>query len=38
VGVLVGHMHDGTPLPMAATIASMALVATIAFRLLNSRD
>lgn len=38
VGALVGHLHDGTPLPMAMTIASMALVATIAFRLLNSRD
>ncbi|MEY4679205.1 MAG: multidrug effflux MFS transporter [Alphaproteobacteria bacterium] len=38
VGALVGHLHDGTPLPMAATIAAMALAATISFRLLNSRD
>lgn len=37
VGALVGAMHDGTPLPMAATIAAMALVATVSFRLLNSR-
>jgi len=38
VGALVGWLHDGTPLPMAATIAAMALAATISFRLLNSRD
>ncbi|MFM8991035.1 MAG: Bcr/CflA family drug resistance efflux transporter, partial [Alphaproteobacteria bacterium] len=38
VGALVGRLHDGTPLPMAATIATMALVATVSFRLLNSRD
>jgi len=38
VGALVGWLHDGTPLPMAATIAAMALAATIAFHLLNSRD
>jgi len=38
VGALVGWLHDGTPLPMAATIAAMALAATISFHLLNSRD
>ncbi|WP_051340883.1 multidrug effflux MFS transporter [Azospirillum halopraeferens] len=27
VGILVGHLHDGTPVPMAAAIAVMALLA-----------
>ena len=37
IGLIVGHLHDGTALPMAATIASMALASTLAFRLLSSR-
>lgn len=37
VGLLVGHLHDGTALPMAATIATMGVVSALAFRALSSR-
>ncbi len=37
VGLVVGNLHDGTAVPMAAVIATMAVCSTLAFRLLSSR-
>ncbi|HSK38791.1 MAG TPA: multidrug effflux MFS transporter, partial [Arenibaculum sp.] len=38
VGILVGHLHDGTSLPMMAMIAAAALVAASAYRALAGRE
>lgn len=37
VGFMVGRLHDGTALPMALTIATMALAGMVAFRLLMAK-
>ncbi|MBL8697508.1 MAG: multidrug effflux MFS transporter [Alphaproteobacteria bacterium] len=37
VGALVGHFHDGTPVPMAASIALASIASMLGFRLLAAR-
>jgi DHA1 family bicyclomycin/chloramphenicol resistance-like MFS transporter len=34
VGIGVGHWHDGTALPMTASIAATTILALLSFRLL----
>lgn len=37
VGAAVGHVHDGTPIPMAGAIALASIASTLAFRILRPR-
>ncbi|MBM3522422.1 MAG: multidrug effflux MFS transporter [Alphaproteobacteria bacterium] len=36
-GAAVGHLHDGTPIPMAAAIALASIASAVAFRALRAR-